>query len=197
METHTPGTVNFSLFESFVSQAAYVLGLCLVVCFVLLLRRSNSHPAPSDVETAFSKPTLHDPGVLKHDIDPANCNVTSQQAHLTKSLGPFSGLSCMVSVPTSGYLAARADVGAADELQYGQKHRELDDMPHSQSMEMDTSREPQQPQRLGRRASYPPSEDQRGGLCSRSKHDETEYIPDCQDAEVIWRRRTMMFLERL
>jgi hypothetical protein len=114
---------------------------------------------------------------------------------------------------TSGYLAAKADVdseGDKDRTKISsaegdskcpgveppktavaQTETETDSTTSSSSTTSVSESDDQQAP--WRRHSYPQDQDRKGVLQETSTHHETEHLPDAFHADVIWRRRTIVF----
>ncbi|EXJ77025.1 hypothetical protein A1O3_10182 [Capronia epimyces CBS 606.96] len=216
--------MNNSLMEWFGSQTIYVLPLCLVICLLLVVHRSKGHASPSDAERGTSRLSAKEqgqdldpaPAVQKNpDSEPTYLypypysTFAAQQARLPDRVD--SRYDVMSSTPfTTGsvYLAAKAETQTGDKAEPEPEHahayaphRSDDVLAESPSLRRKMTREENDQedhtdqQACYRRASYPQAEGQRGGALHRdSKHDETETFLHHHDPDVVWRRRTMIFL---
>jgi hypothetical protein len=118
---------------------------------------------------------------------------------------------------TSGYLAAKADIdseGDNDRTKISsadgdskctgveppkpavvqtQTETETDSATSSSSSSTTSVSESDDQQAPWRRHSYPQDQERKGVLQETSTHHETEHLPDAFHADVIWRRRTIVF----
>jgi len=98
---------------------------------------------------------------------------------------------------TSGYLAAQADLKASHRL-IGGDHKQCFEeaepaATNPESSGAQISSIPDGQQVPWRRHSYPSAQKQDGLLHDTSNQDETQYLLDERDADIIWRRRTLVF----
>ncbi|EXJ81726.1 hypothetical protein A1O1_07791 [Capronia coronata CBS 617.96] len=192
------------------AQTVYVLGLCLILCVLLVLRRSTRHALLPDAEIAMSEPLSTYSDMQKPYNRPGDHGAGAQQAHLTDLFGSFPERTYMDTGPlTSGYLAAKADIEVADKLhaeREKQQHQQRQQQQQQQQqrkqqgaaidIKVEANRVPMKQDESHRRASYPQTSDARASLHAASNHDDTEHSLDSHDPNLIWRRRTMIFLGR-
>jgi len=189
------GTIGFLIFGSFESLGVNVLGICVVCCIAYILGYSRRRAPAYDTEHCLPYSTLEQARLPadRKDLEP-------------RFLDPFA-LAEMEheesSSMTSGYLAAKADVdseGGKDctkTAEGGSKCTGAEPKTAVAETETDstissrTSSDDQQAP--WRRHSYPQDQERKGILQETSTHHEIEHLPDEGHAEVIWRRRTIVF----
>lgn len=207
------GTIGRLIFGSFESLGLNVLcigvvcGICICICIVYNLGYSRRRAPVYDPEHCLphSHPTLEQRRPLA-DPDPDHKN------REPRFLDPFA-LAEMAEheesksslMTTSGYLAAKADVDSEGDSKctgveepktapvvQTQTETETDGTTSSSSSTTSVSESDDQ-QAPWRRHSYPQDQERKGVLQETSTHHETEHLPDAFHADVIWRRRTIVF----
>ncbi len=192
------GTIGCSTFGNFETLSLNVLGICVVCCIVYILGYSRRRRAPAyDTEHCLPYSVLvPEQGRLpadRKDLEP-------------RFLDPFA-LAEMEheesSSMTSGYLAAKADIdseGDKDRTKTAEGDSKctgaepktaIAQTETDSTMRSSTSSDDQQAP--WRRHSYPQDQERKGILQETSTHHEIEHLPDEVHAEVMWRRRTIVF----
>ncbi|KAK5268470.1 hypothetical protein LTR99_004120 [Exophiala xenobiotica] len=191
---NTGTTIGRLIFGSFESLGLNVLGIgvvcCICICIVYNLGYSRRR-APV--------------------YDPEHCPDPDHKNREPRFLDPFA-LAEMEEheesksslMTTSGYLAAKADVDSEGDSKctgveepktapvvQTQTETETDSTTSSSSTTSVSESDDQQAP--WRRHSYPQDQERKGVLQETSTHHETEHLPDAFHADVIWRRRTIVF----
>ncbi|KAI1613352.1 hypothetical protein EDD36DRAFT_419490 [Exophiala viscosa] len=158
------------------------LGCCIVVA-IWLSSRTRGYNSERHVSVrAMSRPDLL--------ADAKDCPAAFLDTVSAMEAGQLPPL-------TSGYLAALADMKAFHDTTDGHDQRfskgGAPAVMGPPTSEAQTSSTPDDQQVPWRRHSYPSAQKQDGLLHDTSKQDETQYLLDERDGDVIWRRRTLVF----
>ncbi|KIX05372.1 uncharacterized protein Z518_06244 [Rhinocladiella mackenziei CBS 650.93] len=199
MAAHTISSFGCFVFGNFFgSHATYALSTCLIVCILLIIRRSRLRTPASDTENCTSYSIINKQSLEKQDLHLKNSNIPYQQAPVIEFLDSFADIECLKPpFLTSGVLAAKADVERAERAAYGKKEQMMEVVGEPRDLQVRSSCVFEDQQAPWRRHSYPLAQGQSGPLHDNSKHDETEHFCDDHDAGIIWRRRTMIFQEKV
>jgi hypothetical protein len=206
------GTIGRLMFGSFESLGLNVLGIGVVcciccICIVYNLGYSRRQAPVYDPERCLPHSTLEQRRVLA-DPDHKNREPRFLDPFALAEMEEHEESSLMTA---SGYLAAKADVDSegdkdrtkiscaeGDSKRTGVEPKSAavtqteTDSTTSRSSTTSVSESDDQ-QAPWRRHSYPQDQERKGVLQETSTHHETEHLPDAFHADVIWRRRTIVF----
>ncbi|KAK5192254.1 hypothetical protein LTR47_005851 [Exophiala xenobiotica] len=218
---NTGTTIGRLIFGSFESLDLNVLGIgvvcCICICIVYNLGYSRrrapvydpEHCLPHSHSTLEQRRLLADPGPDYKNREPRFLDPFAL-AEMEKHEESKSSL-----MTTSGYLAAKADVDGegdndrtkissaegdskctgveAPKAAVVQTQTETETDGTTSSSSTTSVSESDDQQAPWRRHSYPQDQERKGVLQETSTHHETEHLPDAFHADVIWRRRTIVF----
>lgn len=186
---------TFECFSSghFGTTVTYVLCTCLACGLLFIIRRRKNRAQLADTEKSLSDSSLEESSP-DHTVPHLEyLAALDQDSPSTKLLDYFSEAAYIQPLPfTSGFLAAKADIENTDFLARASEEL-VGDNTATRDTNLMVSSVLEDMQVPWRRHSYPLAHDQGGTLHGDAKHDETRYIHDDLDTDVVWRRRTMVF----